>query len=129
MAENDEQLAALRREIDSVDTKLHNLLMQRTELAVKVGEVKAQAQPIGRAPSEGAKFVRPAREAKILRRLIGRHKGKLPKSVMVRMWRGEDSGVLPGGGAGVGAGYTPPGEAGGWGMGPRPYGCRGARPA
>src|SRR5262245_55906800 len=70
MAEHDDQLAALRREIDSVDTQLHDLLMQRTELAVKVGEVKAKAQPIGRTPSEGSKFVRPAREAKILRRLI-----------------------------------------------------------
>ncbi len=80
MAEHDDQLAALRREIDSVDTQLHDLLMQRTELAVKVGEVKAKAQPIGRTPSEGSKFVRPAREAKILRRLIGRHRGKLPKA-------------------------------------------------
>src|ERR1044071_6738263 len=63
MAEHDDQLAALRRQIDSVDTQLHDLLMQRTELAVKVGEVKAKAQPIGRSPGEGAKFVRPAREA------------------------------------------------------------------
>ena len=66
MAETEDQLAALRREIDAVDTKLHDLLMQRTELAVRVGEVKAKAQPIGRSPRDGAKFVRPAREAQIL---------------------------------------------------------------
>ena len=53
MAETEDQLAALRREIDAVDTKLHDLLMQRTELAVRVGEVKATAQPIGRSPRDG----------------------------------------------------------------------------
>src|SRR4051812_26881850 len=124
MAENDEQLAALRREIDSVDTKLHNLLMQRTELAVKVGEVKAQAQPIGRVPSEGAKFVRPAREAQILRRLVARHKGKLPKSVVVRMWREMISALLQVEGPFVVAVYTPPEEPGYWDIARDHYGNR-----
>ena len=124
MAEHDDQLAALRREIDSVDTKLHNLLMQRTELAVKVGEVKAKAQPIGRTPSEGSKFVRPAREAQILRRLVARHKGRLPKSVMVRMWREMISALLQVEGPFVVAVYTPPEEAGYWDIARDHYGCR-----
>ena len=124
MAEHDDQLAALRREIDSVDTQLHDLLMQRTELAVKVGEVKARAQPIGRTPSEGAKFVRPAREAKILRRLITRHKGKLPKAVMVRMWREMISALLQVEGPFVVAVYTPPEEPGYWDIARDHYGCR-----
>ena len=124
MAEHDDQLAALRHEIDSVDTKLHNLLMQRTELAVKVGEVKARAQPIGRTPSEGAKFVRPAREAQILRRLIARHKGKLPKTVMVRMWREMISALLQVEGPFVVAVYTPPEEPGYWDIARDQYGCR-----
>jgi chorismate mutase-like protein len=124
MAEHDDQLAALRREIDSVDTKLHNLLMQRTELAVKVGEVKAKAQPIGRTPSEGAKFVRPAREAQILRRLVGRHKGRLPKSVVVRMWREMISALLQVEGPFVVAVYTPADETGYWDIARDHYGCR-----
>jgi len=124
MAEHDDQLAALRREIDAVDTKLHNLLMQRTELAVQVGEVKAKAQPIGRNPSEGAKFVRPAREAQILRRLIARHTGKLPKAVMVRMWREMISALLQVEGPFVVAVYTPADEPGYWDIARDHYGCR-----
>jgi chorismate mutase-like protein len=124
MAEHDDQLAALRREIDSVDTQLHNLLMQRTELAVKVGEVKAKAQPIGRTPSEGSKFVRPAREATILRRLIARHTGKLPKAVMVRMWREMISALLQVEGPFVVAVYNPPEEPGYWDIARDHYGCR-----
>ncbi|WP_395018911.1 chorismate mutase [Dongia sp.] len=124
MAEHDDQLAALRRQIDSVDTQLHDLLMQRTELAVQVGEVKAKAQPIGRTPSEGAKFVRPAREAKILRRLIERHKGKLPKAVMVRMWREMISALLQVEGPFVVAVYNPPEEPGYWDIARDHYGCR-----
>lgn len=124
MAEHDDQLAALRREIDSVDTDLHNLLMRRTELAVKVGEVKAKAQPIGRTPSEGAKFVRPAREAQILRRLVGRHKGKLPKPVVVRMWREMISALLQVEGPFVVAVYNPSEEPGYWDIARDHYGCR-----
>jgi chorismate mutase-like protein len=124
MSEHDDQLAALRREIDAVDTKLHNLLMQRTELAVRVGEVKAKAQPIGRNPGEGAKFVRPAREAQILRRLVARHKGKLPKAVMVRMWREMISALLQVEGPFVVAVYTPPEEPGYWDIARDHYGSR-----
>jgi chorismate mutase / prephenate dehydratase len=124
MADHNDQLAALRRQIDSVDTQLHDLLMQRTELAVKVGEVKAKAQPIGRTPSEGSKFVRPAREAQILRRLIARHKGKLPKAVMVRMWREMISALLQVEGPFVVAVYNPPEEPGYWDIARDHYGCR-----
>jgi chorismate mutase-like protein len=124
MAEYDDQLAALRRDIDSVDTELHNLLMRRTELAVKVGEVKAKAQPIGRTPSEGSKFARPAREALILRRLIARHQGKLPKAVMVRMWREMISALLQVEGPFVVAVYNPPEEPGYWDIARDHYGCR-----
>jgi chorismate mutase len=98
--------------------------MQRTELAVRVGEVKAQAQPIGRNPGEGAKFVRPAREAQILRRLVARHKGKLPKAVVVRMWREMISALLQVEGPFVVAVYTPPEEPGYWDLARDHYGCR-----
>src|SRR6185436_19738122 len=124
MAEHDDQLAALRRQIDSVDTQLHDLLMQRTELAVKVGEVKAKAQPIGRTPGEGSKFVRPAREATILRRLIARHQGKLPKAVMVRMWREMISALLQVEGPFVVAVQAPKGDTALWDLARDHYGSR-----
>jgi chorismate mutase-like protein len=124
MAETEDQLAALRREIDTVDTKLHDLLMQRTELAVRVGEVKAKSQPIGRSPRDGAKFVRPAREAQILRRLAQRHKGKLPKGVLVRMWREMISALLQVEGPFVVAVYTPADQPGYWDIARDHYGAK-----
>jgi chorismate mutase-like protein len=124
MADTNEQLAALRREIDAVDTKLHDLLMQRTELAVRVGEVKATAQPIGRSPKDGAKFVRPAREAQILRRLSERHKGKLPKAIVVRMWREMISALLQVEGPFVVAVYAPADQPGYWDLARDHYGSR-----
>ena len=71
------QLDDLRREIDEIDTALHDLLMRRTAL---VGE-------IGAAKGDGAVYIRPAREAQVIRRLIERHRGVFPRPVLVRIWR------------------------------------------
>lgn len=69
----------LRREIDETDDALHALIMRRAELAERVGRVKAEL---------GEKQVfRPVRETQILRRLLGNHKGKLSKAVIIRLWR------------------------------------------
>lgn len=69
-------LEDLRREIDEIDNRLHDLLMRRTEISRQVGRTKS-----GRA------VVKPGREAQVLRRLLARHRGSLPKSVLVRIWR------------------------------------------
>lgn len=67
----------LRREIDDIDAALHDLLMRRTELV----------QRIGAAKGDNAVYVRPAREAQVLRRLVARHRGAFPKAVVVHIWR------------------------------------------
>lgn len=67
----------LRRRIDEIDDALHDLLMQRGELAVRIGEAKGGTDA----------YIRPGREAKVLRRLIIRHRGPFPKRVLVRIWR------------------------------------------
>lgn len=70
-------LDVLRREIDEIDDAVHDLLMRRATLSEKVRVLK-----------DGERvFLRPAREAQILRRLLGRHGGPLPAEVVVRMWR------------------------------------------
>ena len=71
----------LRREIDEIDTALHELLMRRSDVAARIGALKDG--PDG--PDGG--FLRPAREAAILRRLVARHTGPLPAAVIVRIWR------------------------------------------
>ena len=70
-------LDALRREIDTVDDALHDLLMRRAALVAEIGTLKN---------SEQATVFRPAREAVLLRRLLARNDGKLAVHAVVRIW-------------------------------------------
>lgn len=74
-------LNELRREVDSVDDAIHDLLMRRAELAEAVGRHPDRATGEGGIP-----LSRPARKAEILRRIIGRHRGNLPLRSLVRVW-------------------------------------------
>ncbi len=76
-ARGDSSLSKLRRRIDEIDTAVHDLLMQRIEVA----------QRIGAAKDANSVFMRPGREAVVLRRLIARHRGDLPRALIVRIWR------------------------------------------
>lgn len=68
----------LRREIDEIDTAMHDLIMRRTAIVEQVSEIKG-----GQADSG----MRPGREAAILRRLSARHEGSFPRGSLVRIWR------------------------------------------
>lgn len=80
MTTPDDRLNALRREIDEVDDRLHDLLIRRTEIVEEVGRIK-------RAARGSVSFIRPGREALILRRLNARHRGRFPRPVLMRLWR------------------------------------------
>ena len=71
-------LEALRSEINSLDDALHDLLMRRAEVVQRLSA--SQAKPAGTV-------LRPGREAAILRRLLARHAGPLPRTALVRLWR------------------------------------------
>ncbi len=73
----DKSLEQLRQEIDGIDDRIHDLIMDRTEVIKQVRELK-RGQPVK---------IRPAREARILYRLIERHRGPFPKQELVRIWR------------------------------------------
>jgi chorismate mutase/prephenate dehydratase len=73
-----EDLAVLRREIDSIDDQLHDLLMRRGDVVAEIGRAKA---------ADGQVTFRPAREAQLLRRLFARHRGALPARSVLRIWR------------------------------------------
>lgn len=82
----------LRREIDHIDDAIHDLLMRRAAVVERIGAVKAQLDEQNGVPPNGAAapqpiFLRPAREAVILRRLMARHAGSFPAAAVVRMWR------------------------------------------
>jgi len=73
-----EALDSLRAEIDSLDDALHALVMRRAEAVNRLSS--SRAKPSGTV-------LRPGREAAILRRLLARHTGPLPRAALVRVWR------------------------------------------
>ena len=68
----------LRREIDGIDTSLHDLIMRRAAIVEQVAEAKGPQADSG---------MRPGREAVILRRLAARHKGHFGRGSVLRIWR------------------------------------------
>jgi chorismate mutase / prephenate dehydratase len=78
MRQQQMSLSDLKREVDGVDDAIHDLLIRRAELADLIA-----SEP---GASEDAPQSRPARKAKILRRLAGRHTGSLPKRSLVHIW-------------------------------------------
>ncbi|HTJ90817.1 MAG TPA: chorismate mutase [Acidocella sp.] len=70
-------LSRLRAQLDALDDQIHDLLMRRAEV------VESVARDGGKTGTK----IRPGREAIILRRLLARHKGALPRQAIIRFWR------------------------------------------
>jgi len=70
-------LAALRVELDGLDDVLHDTVMRRAEVVGRIAALRVKDGPP----------LRPGREAAILRRLLARHGGALPRHGIVRIWR------------------------------------------
>jgi chorismate mutase/prephenate dehydratase len=75
---NSPELDEIRARIDALDNNIHDALMERAELVLKIGAEKRR---------HNIQIVQPAREARMVRRLLGRHKGVLPQMAVVRIWR------------------------------------------
>lgn len=75
---NSPALDEIRQKIDELDNRIHDTLMERAELVLKVGEEKRR---------NNIQIVQPAREARMIRRLLERHRGVLPEMAVVRIWR------------------------------------------
>src|SRR5216683_8084320 len=78
MSTTPSDLTGLRRRLDEIDDRVHDLLVDRAEIVSLVAASKKD----GNQPS-----FQPAREAEIIRRLVGRHHGAFPAATLVRMWR------------------------------------------
>jgi hypothetical protein len=70
-------LADLRSQIDQIDAALHDLIRERVEVIDDVRKLKGK-QHI---------YIRPGREAQMMRILTGRPQGKLPEGLVIRLWR------------------------------------------
>ncbi len=77
MTQPDPTIDSLRQQIDDIDDRIHDLLMERCALVERIGALK----------TGDADALRPGREVAILRRLTGRHIGAFPKAALVRIWR------------------------------------------
>ncbi len=71
-------LASLRAELDNLDDAIHDLLMRRADIVGFLAESGLKTPGVA---------LRPGREAQIIRRLLARHRGKLPPASIVRIWR------------------------------------------
>ena len=70
-------LPELRARIDAVDNQLHTMLRQRAEIVHIVRRVKGKQ----------AIFIRPGREASMVRALLKRPAGRIPPGLLMRLWR------------------------------------------
>ena len=73
-------LAGVRRQIDSIDEQLQQLLSDRARLAQQVGISK-------HAAGHTVDFYRPEREAEVLRMALARNKGPLRDEEILRLFR------------------------------------------
>lgn len=71
------KLTALRDKIDAIDNQLIELLIERANIVAEVGETKGDL-PV---------YIRPGREATMLRALMEKDTGRLSKSLIHRLWR------------------------------------------
>jgi chorismate mutase len=74
-----QSLPDLRHEIDRIDSAMHELLIERSEIIDRLIAVK-------KTEETGSAF-RPAREAEMMRRLVRNHHGNLPLDTVESIWR------------------------------------------
>ncbi|HEX8826681.1 MAG TPA: chorismate mutase, partial [Xanthobacteraceae bacterium] len=74
-----QSLVDLRHEIDRIDTAMHELLIERSQIIDRLIAVK-------KTEETGSAF-RPAREAEMMRRLVRNHHGNLPLDTVESIWR------------------------------------------
>jgi len=72
-------LTELRDRIDTIDAEMHRLLMERGTVIDALIEAKGTTQ--------GGAAYRPAREADMMRRMLARHAGRMPRTTVEHIWR------------------------------------------
>ncbi len=86
MAEKPRSLETLRKELDDLDQDLVALLRRRATLVQEVGRSKGAGRGRGNAAGNGF-FLRPGREAAILRRLADSDSAPLERGHLLRIFR------------------------------------------
>ncbi len=74
---NEKKLKSLRKEIDLIDKKLLKVIIKRSSIVKKIGQLKDLSKGV----------VDKKRENEVLNRLIKFHKGEYSKGSIIRLWR------------------------------------------
>lgn len=122
MTNGNATLDDLRGEIDEIDGAIHDLLMRRAALAEHIGALKDTTAQADGAVASAAAYLRPGREAVVLRRLVARHTGSFPLPSLVRLWREIMSSLLRLQGPFSVAVFTPADNPGFWDLARDHYG-------
>ena len=80
-SESEKSLQDIRNKIDSIDDRIHDLLIKRAKIVEQVVEEKKKSNETSLV------IYRPSREHEILVRIIQRHKGNLPEKSLINIWR------------------------------------------
>ncbi len=72
------ELDKLRKNIDKIDDEILNLLNRRSEIVIKIGNIKR---------TQKSRFYKPDRERQILERLTGRNKGPFTNDALKAIYR------------------------------------------
>lgn len=82
-------LDQLRKDIDAIDLKIHQLINQRASCAQQVAETKLREFEAenGKGDLSKVKFYRPEREAQVLRNVIERNEGPLAGDTVAHIFR------------------------------------------
>jgi chorismate mutase-like protein len=81
ISEPENPLQNIRNKIDSIDNKIHDLLIERAVIVEQVVEEKKKSNETNLV------VYRPSREHEILVRIIQRHKGNLSEKSLINIWR------------------------------------------
>ena len=114
MSDIPSDLEQLRRSIDEIDDRLHDLLIERIAVVSRIDAFKHGSDRVAAH--------QPAREAEIIRRLIQRNRGAFPSATLVRMWRELLAATVRQQGAFAVAVYAPPAAPGYWDLARDHYG-------
>ena len=76
----EKQLTSLREEIDAIEIELLELLAKRAEHVQEVGRVKEANKVDG-------SFIRSGREARMMRKILDKGAGAMPKGAIFSIWR------------------------------------------
>ena len=78
---NADTLHNIRKQIDKIDNKIHDLIMDRAIVVEEVAKEKKKQN------KDNIVIYRPSREHEILVRLLNRHVGSFPEKILISLWR------------------------------------------